>query len=400
MFRKSFLLFALLVIGGKSYAQTSTSGQTNADRAISTSVPFLMIGPDARSAAMGDVGVATSSDANAIHWNPSKLAFTEKELSATISYSPWLRKLVPDMSISYLAGYKRLNRRSVIGASVRYFDLGELQFTNDNGQPIQDFNPREIALDATYAMQLSKTFAMGVTARYINSNLAGNVSNSSVQVNASPGNSLAADISLYGKKEITLSGLPSELAYGMNLSNIGQKMTYNDADDADFIPTNMRLGAALTTELDEFNKFTFALDFNKLLVPSPPIKDVNGEVIKGRDTEDLNLVSGIFGSFSDAPNGFSEEVQEVSVSAGVEYWYNNIFAIRGGYFYEHADKGNRKYFTLGIGLRYNTFGIDFAYLVPQTQEHPLADTMRFSLLFDFAKPSKATESDVSDTENS
>ncbi len=396
MFRNSLFLFALLLMGGKSYAQTNASGQINADRSINTSVPFLKVSPDARSAGMGDVGVATSADANAAHWNPAKLAFTEKELSATISYSPWLQKLVPDMSLSYLAGYKRLNRRSVVGMSVRYFDLGELQFTNNNGQPIQDFNPREVALDVTYAMQLSKQFSMGISARYINSNLAGNVSNSSVQVNASPGNSLAADIAFFGRKDITLSGLPSNLAYGLNISNIGQKMTYNNADDADFIPVNMRLGTALTTELDEFNKFTFALDFNKLLVPSPPIRDANNGIIKGRDPEDLGLISGMFGSFTDAPNGMGEEIREVSISAGVEYWYGDIFAIRGGYFYEHAEKGNRKYFTLGVGLRYNTFGIDFAYLVPQAQEHPLADTMRFSLLFDFAKPTKATSSDVSE----
>lgn len=381
LFSKRLLLFCLLLsVAWAGFAQTER-------RVISTAVPFLNVTPDARSAGMGDAGVAVSADANAVHWNVSKLAFTKREMGFSMSYTPWLQNLVPDMWVAYLSGFKRVSKNGVATASLRYFDLGSMQFTNQQGQIIQDFNPREIALDAGYAMQLSKNFSMGVTARYVHSNLTGNVSNSNVQLNATPGNTLAADISAFYQKDYVFGGLPTNVAFGATISNIGQKITYNDVENADFIPTNLRIGTAITTELDAYNKITFALDVNKLLVPSPPIYDQQGNIIKGKDPK-RPLLSGIFGSFTDAPNGISEEMQELMYAAGLEYWYNNIFAVRGGYFYEHVDKGNRKYFTVGVGVRYNAFGVDFAYMMPQQQGHPLADTMRFTLLFDFDKKSK------------
>jgi Type IX secretion system protein PorV len=281
----SFLLIGLIshLSAPKSNAQTSVIGQSNDRRVITTAVPFLAISPDARSAGMGDVGVAISADANAIHWNPSKLAFAQKDMSLSISYTPWLRNLVPDMSISYLSGYKRINKRGVAGVSIRYFDLGTMQFTDVNGQVLQDFNPREMAIDLSYAMQLSNNFSMAVTGRFINSNLTGNVSK--VNINASPGYSLAADISLYYHKDVMLSGMKTKVAMGANISNIGQKITYNSVANADFIPTNMRVGGAWTIELDQYNKITWALDANKLMVPSPPIYGPNQQIIKGQDPQ-------------------------------------------------------------------------------------------------------------------
>ncbi len=387
MFSSKKTLFAILLTlcVGDLAAQATVTGQGVNRRAISTAVPFLAITPDARSAGMGDVGVAVSADANAIHWNPAKLAFVETKMSVALSFSPWLKNLVPDMSLSYLSGFKRINKRGVVGASLRYFDLGNLQLTNNQGQSLGDYNPREVALDVSYAMQLSKSFSMAITGRYIYSNLVGNVSNSQVNINGSPGQSISADISAFYKKEIVLASLKTELALGANISNIGQKITYNSVSDADFIPTNMRLGAAYGIELDDFNKVTFAVDMNKLLVPSPPLRNPQTNQIIGGQDPNRSLLSGIFGSFADAPNGFSEEIQEITYATGVEYWYNNLFALRGGYFHESFDKGNRKYFTAGLGLRYNAFGIDFAYMVPQEQNHPLSDTMRFTLLFDFDK---------------
>lgn len=372
---------------------TSLLGSDSARNPITTAVPFLSITPDARAAGMGDAGVATSPDHNSAHWNPAKFAFIQKDMGFALSYSPWLRKIINDMSLSYLTGFFKITREQTVGISLRYFDLGEIIFTESPNRNDQTpFNPREMAFAGTYSRMLSEHFSIGVTAKFIHSNLTGSFTSGSTE--AQPGNSVGADIGVFYNKDIMFAGRNSHLAWGASITNIGSKITYAGNDTQDFIPTNLRLGSAFTTYLDPYNKLTFALDFNKLMVPTPPIRDNNGNIIAGEDP-DRPLLSGIFGSFGDAPNGFSEELQEVTLSAGAEYWYNDTFAARLGYFYEHENKGNRKYLTLGLGFRYQVFGVDFAYIVPQEQEHPLAETLRFTLLFSFDK-SDADQESVTD----
>lgn len=390
----SFLIIFAFAMIGEANAQFT--GQDTARRVISTAVPFLTITPDARAAGMGDAGVAVSSDANATYWNPAKLAFMEKTMGASISFSPWLQKLVNDMSIAYLSGYYKLSKQEAVAVSMRYFNLGSIQFTNANGQPLQDFNPRELALDGTYSRKLSSSFSMALTARYIYSNLAGNISNAGSNVNAQPGSTVAADIAAYYEKKKIIGTIPTTIAFGMTISNIGGKMTYSNPATADFIPTNLRIGTGITAEIDEYNKLIFAFDVSKLMVPTPPIRNGQGTIVQGKDPN-RTLVSAMFGSFNDAPGGISEELKELIYSVGLEYWYKDFIALRGGYFNENQLKGNRKYFTLGMGLRYQSIGLDFAYMVPTSQNHPLADTMRFSLLFDFAKDKQEKSVDDSPT---
>ena len=373
-------------------------GQDDERRVITTAVPFLSITPDARSGGMGDAGAALSADANSIHWNPSKLAFAEYKVGVALSYSPWLSKIINDMSLSYLAGYYKISQEQAVALSMRYFNLGEIFFTDDNNQDQGRFNPKELAIDATYARKLSEEFSLGITARYVHSNLTGNFSSSTIE--AKPGNTAAADISAFYKKVFRTN----ELSIGLNISNIGAKLSYSNEDNKDFIPINLKIGAGYRLWVDPYNSFTFALDFNKLMVPTPPVyaRDDNGAIIIDPGTNEpviergknpnRPLLSGMFGSFADAPDGFSEEMQEIMISTGVEYWYNDTFAGRAGYFYESFYKGNRKYFTLGLGFRYNVFGIDFAYLIPQVQDHPLAETLRFTLIFNFTPETTFDES--------
>lgn len=382
-------LFKLLIIVVITVSYTSSSaqliGQDSSRRVLTTAVPFLTITPDARAGGMGDVGVATSADANSVHWNPAKLVFINKDVGFSLSYTPWLGKIINDMSVNYLSGYYKFSKEQAVAVSMKYFDLGEIFFTDNDGNSTGDFNPREVAVDATYSRMLSQKLSVGITGRYIHSNLTGNFtsSNPTSGADAKPGNSVAADIAVFYSKDLLLSGTNSNLALGAVISNIGAKLTYSDENNRDFIPTNLRLGSAFTTNLDPYNKLTFALDFNKLLVPSPQFD--NSE-------NDKSLLGGIFGSFSDAEDGVSEELKEVTISSGAEYWYNDTFAARVGYFYESAEKGNRQYLTMGLGFRYQVFGIDFAYLVPSQQEHPLAETLRFSILFNFDKNKREEES--------
>jgi hypothetical protein len=368
-------------------AQIGTSGQQKG--MITTTVPFLIVPPESRAAGMGDAGVATSPDANAIHWNPSKLAFIDKDYGASLSYSPWLRNIVPDMSLSYISGYYRLRKQDVLGASIRYFNLGTLNLTDDRGQSLGDQSPREFAFDLTYSRQLSKRFSMGVTLRYLQSLLVGQIQQGRPTA-ASPASSAAVDISLFHTKpNIMIGGVNTTWNWGVNISNIGPRITYVSNRDQDFIPTNLRLGTAITGNFDEYNSLTLALDANKLLVPTPTY-DANGALIRDPNQ---SLISAIGSSLTSAPGGFSEKMAEVQLSIGLEYWYNKLLAIRTGYFYEDATKGNRKYFTLGGGIRYSVFGLDFAYMLPQGQNHPLADTFRFTLLFNFTKSGKKAAGD-------
>ena len=385
-------LLAGVLLNMSSLAQSPTAfdsfeGELNT---ISTSVPFLLIAPDSRAGAMGDVGAATSPDHNSIHWNASKLAFIEDDRGVSMSYTPWLQDLVPEISLSYLSGFKRLNSKSTIAGSMRYFSLGEIQFTDAQGQFISNFNPNEFTLDGAYSMKLSQNFSTGLAMRYIYSNLTGGIQVPDAGGATKPGTSFAVDLSSYFQSNnFEIDDKEAYFAAGFNLSNIGNKISYTDGGEEHFLPTNGRLGANLFMELDEYNTVSFAFDINKLLVPTPPIYDSLGiapeNIISGKDPN-VGVLQGMFQSFSDAPGGIQEELNELMYSMGAEYWYMKQFAFRGGYFHEHATKGARKYFTVGVGLKMNVFSLDMAFLLPATRgvRSPLANTLRFTLLFDMA----------------
>jgi hypothetical protein len=383
-----FILVAIVV--GLSTENAISQNLLGQETAITTAVPFLAISPDARHAALGDAGVATSPDANAAYWNAGKLVFLQTKYGASASYTPWLGKIVNDMSISYLTGYYKISREQAVAVALKYFDMGDVTFRD--GPLISDisgeYNPRDFSFDATYSRQLSENLGIGISGRYIYSNLTG----TSATVDAKPGKSVAADIGLYYTKELRWQKL-STLSLGATITNIGAKLTYTDNNNEDFLPTNFRVGTALTTQLDPYNSLTFILDFNKLMVPSPPLRDsVTGNITKGKDPN-RSLLNAMFTSFSDAPGGFGEEVDEVTTSIGIEYWYNRTFAARLGYFNEAKNKGNRKYMTIGLGFHKNRFGIDVAYLVPTAKrEHPLAETLRFTLHFNITENSINEES--------
>lgn len=384
MNKKSFskALFAILFLG---IAQLTTaqdddvnlSGQQNI---ISTAVSFLDIAPESRGGAMGNTGVAISPDVNSQHWNPAKYAFIDKESGVALSYTPWLRKLVNDINLYYLAGFLRLDEMQTISGSVRYFSLGDITFMSEDAQPQGNASPHEFAIDAAYSRVLSDHFSGSVAFRYIRSDLQMNFSNSAGSETYQAGNSFAADLAFYYQNEINLGGNDANLSAGINISNIGSKISY-DGNIEQFIPTNLRLGTALKTDLDEYNQLTVALDLNKLLVPTPDYQEVeeNNSVFQ---SDNVSVISGIFQSFSDAPGGMEEELQEINVSVGAEYLYNKQFAVRAGYFHEHENKGNRKYFTAGVGLKFNMLSIDASYIIPVVQNNPLANTVRFTLGLD------------------
>ncbi|MGB3467599.1 MAG: type IX secretion system outer membrane channel protein PorV [Cyclobacteriaceae bacterium] len=378
------LLTAFSFLGATSYAQPTVNGGTDSERVITTAVPFLLFSPDSRGSGMGDVGVATSPDANSIHWNNAKLAFIETDIGGSISYVPWLGKIVDDMAVSYLSFYKKINRIQSIGFTFRYFDLGEIQLTDVRGVPQGIQSPQELAVDGTYSRKLSENFSIGVTGRFIWSNLAGDVNNAP---DAQAGTSVAVDLGAYYTKDLVLKGKDANLSFGLHISNIGQKITYTSPENEDFLPANIRLGTAFKTSLDAYNTITFGFDANKLLVPSPPVVDASNNIIRGNDPNSRSLLAGTFGSFGDAPDGFSEEMKEITLSFGAEYWYKDVFSGRVGYFYENPDKGGRKYFTLGLGFRYQVFGVDFSYLIPPVANDPLGDTLRVSLLFNLNQTS-------------
>lgn len=346
---------------------------------ITSAVPFLMITPDSRGGGMGDLGVATSPDANSQHWNAAKYSFIDEDFGVSISYTPWLRALVDDISVSYLTGYKKFKQGNAVAASLRYFSLGNITFTDAAGNILRTFRPNEFAFDVSYSMMLTDGFSGAVTLRYIYSNLTGGISASTSS--SHPGKAVAGDIALYYTKNIKLGGKPANMSYGLQIANMGNKMSYTDKSDENFLPTNLRLGGTLTYNFDDYNSLMFGVDFNKLLVPTPPIYE-GDSIIAGKDPN-VSVPTGMWQSFNDAPGGAKEEFREITTSVGLEYWYNKRFALRTGYFHEHETKGNRKFFTMGIGLKLNVFQLDFAYLVPTQQTNPLENTLRFSLLFDF-----------------
>jgi hypothetical protein len=382
------LLSAIIFTGIGNIFSQSDAGELNA---IQTVVPFLTIAPDSRAGGMGDAGVATSPDVYSMHWNPSKFAFIDGDGGVGISYSPWLRNLVPDINIAYLTGYKRIDGKQVLSGSLIYSSLGDVPFTDDFGNLERTFNPNEFAIDAGYSRLFTDALSGGVAFRFIYSNLTGGFSAGGAETK--PGISFAADVSGYYQKNIEIFNKDGLLGFGLNFSNIGTKMSYSDSQTSDFIPMNMRLGSSCTVDLDNYNKITLTVDLNKLLVPTTPIySNTNPDsIIAGKDPN-VAVPVAIFQSFYDAPGGFKEEMHEITYSIGTEYWYNNQFAIRGGYFHENETKGNRKYFTVGAGFRLNIFTLDFSYLMPLAQNHPLARTLRFSIAFDLKSLRNANKS--------
>lgn len=393
------LVLATIVLSGifsNAFGQTygDISGQTSSPNVITTSVPFVSIAPDARGGAMGDCGVATDPDVYSMNYNPAKYTFMDQDMSIGLGYSPWLHNLVPDMNLAYLAFAKKINESSAIATTLRYFSCGDITFADEGGQSLGTYKPNEWAFDATYSRMLGDYLSGAVAGRFIYSNLTQGQGDG-----ASVGWSVAADVALYYKRPVEwFSNMDADFAFGAAISNIGSKVSYNTTSiKKDFIPTTLRFGPNLKMELDEYNTLAFSIDFSKLLVPSPPIYardsisggyilDANGNyVIQSGMSDDVSTVMGMIQSFYDAPGGFSEEIQEVNFGIGAEYWYNNVFAVRAGYFNETRIKGNRKYVTLGAALKYNVFGLDVSYLIPVNGtkgSNPLEDTLRFNLTYD------------------
>ncbi len=366
--------------------------QDNSLNTITTAVPFLMVAPDSRAGALGDAGVSSTPDANSLHWNPAKFAFIEKDMGVSISYSPWLKALVNDINLAYVTGYKRIDKMSAFGVSLLYFSLGDITFTDYIGVETGNYRPNEFAVDGTYSRKFTDNLSMAISGRYIYSNLTLGQFVDGQETHA--GQSIATDVAFYYRRLLKFkNNMDGQWAFGANISNIGSKISYTSSTERDFIPTNLRLGPSLTLDLDDYNRISFMVDLSKLLVPTPPeyllsenntpVLDANGNpvIARGKDPN-VGIVKGMIQSFNDAPGGSKEELREINYSAGVEYWYDKQFAVRGGYFYENMYKGNRKYFTLGAGLKYNVFGLDFSYLIPMEQRNPLENTIRFSLLFD------------------
>lgn len=372
----------LIVMGLKAEAQSLTSGQEVRFNPISTAVPFLTITPDSRHGAMGDVGAATSPDANSQYLNPSKYAFAEGDYGFSVSYTPWLRKLVSDINLAYLAGYYRIDNNQVIGSSLRYFSLGSILLTDVNGTNMANVKPSEFALDFSYSRKLSEYLSGGIALRYIRTDLAGGIS----QQTYSPGNAFATDVSFFYNKSWKGTDQTKRIAVGVNLSNIGSKISYNEGQTKEFLPANMRVGGTFTNEFDDMNSLSVSLDLNKLLVPTPSQHVVSdnsgGTIVLPDNSSNESVIGALFSSFTDAPGGFKEELQEITVSTGVEYWYNKKFALRTGYFNEAQNKGNRKFFTAGVGVKMNLCSVDLSYLIPTSQNNPLANTIRFTILFD------------------
>jgi hypothetical protein len=380
---KFLVIFTLYIFSGYYlHAQTLSDTQASGSRynSIRTAAPFLMITPDARVGAMGEAGVALSGDANSLSNNPSKISFLEQQSGFAASYSPWLRNIASDINLGYLSGYYKLDDVSTLGASLRYFSLGKIQLTDANQQDLGTFSPNEFAVDATYARRFGETFSLGTSIRYIYSNLSAAQFTAGQQAKA--GKSLAIDVSAYVKKPSSLLGFDAILSAGAYISNIGTKMNYTEGGDDYFLPTNLRIGGSSTFIIDDYNEITLVLDFNKLLVPTQPVYNTTGTIISGKNP-DRSVPAGIFGSFSDAPGGFSEEMKEINISSGMEYIYNKKFALRAGYFYENNLKGDRRYFTTGTGIKYESFNLDFSYLLANPKTSPLANTLRFSLMFNF-----------------
>ena len=350
---------------------------------VNTSVTSQTIAPDARAAGMGDVGAATDPDVVAQYWNPAKYPFTISRAGVALNYTPWLRQLVSDMDLAYLVGYYRIGDYSAVSGSLRYFSLGEVYTSSSlDGSNDMTINPYEMSLDVAYSLMLSEQFSLSAGVRWIYSDLTYDFTE-----DTSPGSAFAADISCYYQNYLNLGARECQLGLGLNVSNIGSKITFGGDEHSEFIPTNLRLGASLMIPVDEYNRFTIAADANKLLVPTYPKQneeETSQEYQDRLEKEyfDVSSISGIFKSFNDAPNGFKEEMEEIQWSLGAEYVYHDQFAIRAGYHHESENKGNRKYFTVGAGFRMNVFSLDAGYVIATAKSNPLDQTLRFTLSFD------------------
>jgi hypothetical protein len=379
----------LFLITNAIVAQNSgpvPEGLKNSMNALQTTVPFLAIAPDSRGGAMGDLGAATSPDANSQTRNAAKYAFIKNKMGVSLSYAPWLRTLVKDINLGYLCFYYRFDDKQVVSTAMKYFSLGQIIFRDSYGQYSGEFTPYELSLDAGYSRLFSDRFSGALTIRYIRSDITGGGTIDGQLYSA--GNSFAADLGVYYQRPFKIKEMNSEFAWGACFSNLGTKISYTEGTDKQFIPANLRIGARITLDLDEYNSFTGSVDFNKLLVPTPPIYG-NGEtgdsILYGKPIP-TSLPMSWIQSFYDAPGGFNEEMREIMISSGLEYWYRQQFAIRGGYFYEHELKGNRKYFAVGVGMKLNVFYLDFSYLISASgRSNPLSNTMRFTLGLDFDK---------------
>jgi hypothetical protein len=404
----AILLIISAISNSQLNAQTSTVdqllGQTSVNT-ITTAVPFLLIAPDSRGGGLGDAGVATTPDVNSMHYNPSKYSFMENDMGYSVSYTPWLKNLIDDIHLLYLTGYYRFDKRQSVAASLRYFSLGNIIFTDIVGNTTGNFKPNEFSLDFAYSRLLAKNLSGSIALRWVHSNLTGGIYVEGTE--SHPGNAVASDIAFYYQKKNNWLNKDAMLGLGINISNIGSKISYTENAERDFLPANLKLGAAYTMDIDDYNQLMFTLDVNKLLVPTPPIYsddptqvDADGDpiIIAGMDP-DVSVVTGMFQSFYDAPGVFQdgqlniglEEFREINYSVGLEYWYAKQFAIRGGYFFEHPTKGNREFFTLGLGLKLNVFSMDFSYLVSTYSTHPLANTLRFTLGFNLEDFRTATQ---------
>lgn len=390
---RRFILFtSVFAFTGNAMAQYNNNvatGQSN--NYIHTGIPILQIAPDAISGALGDAGAAYEPNAYSAHWNNAKLAFAPMDMSISTTYTPWLRKLDSEMNFLYLGAYKRINKRSTVGASLTYFTLGKIDHTDDQGNLRGEFRPNEFAIDVTYSMKLSDYMALGATARFIHDDLTQGLEVE--QMTTKPANGLAADVGLYYQQDIDKN---QQVAGALTISNLGSKLSYSDDDtENEFLPANLRIGGRYTYEVDEYNKINVLLDLNKLLVPTPPLWNSSDSTWSGLydNLTDYNQTSSVMGalqSFYDAPGGFGEELREISLSLGAEYWYSNAFAARLGYFYEHKTKGARQYLTLGVGFRAKRLEFDFSYLVPTSNfsNNPLANTLRVSLTYNIDKNKK------------
>lgn len=375
------LLFSVTYAVGQQISYNNVDGRTNA---VNTAVPFLRIAPDARSGAMGGAGIALSPDANAAFWNQSKLPFSEKNMGISVSYTPWLREMANDVFLAYLSGYKKLNDLEAVSLSLRYFDMGSIHLTDFKGEDQGLTHPREFSIDAGYSRKLSEHWSAGIALRFIHSNLATGATREGGS-SYKAGNAVAGDLSVYYHSSAApdSAGRQQGWSFGATLTNLGTKIGYtSDKNDKYFIPSNLGLGGAYTYRLNEKNSITLALDINKLLVPTPDTVDNNNNNIP--DYRQKNVVSALFGSFGDAPGGLKEEFHELMYSVGAEYWYDNMLAIRAGYYNEYKTKGDRKYLTVGFGLRYKMAGLDFSYLIPsggEMQKSPLSNTLRISISY-------------------
>lgn len=378
-------LLTLICVMLLSLCSLTVSAQDKKDmfNPVNASVTSQTIAPDARAAGMGDVGAATDPDVNSQYWNPAKYPFTISRAGIALNYTPWLRQLVSDMDLAYLAGYYRIGDYSAVSGSLRYFSLGEV-FTSSGqaGDNDMTINPYEMSLDVAYSMMLSENFSLAAGVRWIYSDLTYDYTE-----DTTPGSAFAADLSCYYQNYLNIGQRECQLGLGLNISNVGSKITFGGSDYSEFIPTNLRLGASLVVPVDEYNRFSFSADANKLLVPTYP-KQLDGESSSEyedrvqKEYYDVSSISGIFKSFHDAPNGMKEELEEIQWSVGAEYIYHDQFAIRAGYHHEAENKGNRKYFTLGAGFKMNVFSLDVGYVIATAKSNPLDQTLRFSLSFD------------------